>query len=175
MNALRALAGLAGAATVVLVPLLAIGQSNEDMLAAARACGRIADDAERLACLDAALGTAAEVEAATDVEAEVDADAEPEAGANARVDTEVDANVDPVADADAVEAERTVRIVEVRRTGLGETRFVAENGDVWVQRGGSAGRFPPVPFDAVLQPAMGDSYFLSSPVRASRIRVVPAR
>jgi type IV secretory pathway VirB10-like protein len=203
-------ATIIGAVGILFLSPSALGQSNEDALAAARACSRIADDAERLACLDEALGVEAvraepaapvadageaadlaEVPAAQpDVtQPEVIRPAEVAAAAPAAAESvEAELREDAVEAtpsrserrrerrrAAAEEVERTVRIVEIRRSGLGVATFVAEDGEAWVERSASAVRFPQTPFDAVLRPAMGDSYFLTSSAGSSRARVVPLR
>lgn len=187
-------AALIGGVGILFLSPLALGQSDEDALAAVRACSQIENDAERLACVDEALG----VEAVSAEPAVPAAEADQDAGlVEARVvspppgQPEV-AEAAPVAVQPAEaesppemnrrerrraaneEAERTLRIVEIRRSTIGVLTFIAEDGEAWVERSASAVRFPQVPFDAVLRPAMGDSYFLVSTVGSSRARVVPA-
>lgn len=192
---------------------VANSQSSADALNAARECSRIANDTERLACLDAALGTrdASDERAAPSAGSDADL-AEARAAQPSPVESEA-AEIAPAAaepigaeppvvvdtvEADAApngveapparemsrrerrraageEAERTIRIVEIRRSGVGVLTFIAEDGEAWVERSASSVRFPQVPFDAVLRPALGDSFFLISAVSSSRARVVPAR
>jgi hypothetical protein len=181
-----------------------LGQSDEDALAAVRACSLIEDDAERLTCLDEALDAqavsagpavpaadAGENAELAEVPAAQPSPAQPEVAEAAPAVAE---SVEAELRADAVEAtpsrserrrerrraadeevELTVRIVEIRRSGLGVATFITQDGEAWVERSASAVRFPQVPFDAVLRPAMGDSYFLVSAVGSSRARVVPVR
>ncbi len=190
-------AALIGGVGILFLSPLALGQSDEDALAAVRACSQIADDAERLACVDEALGVPA-VSAETTARAVPAAEADEDAGLAAAPVVSRPPGQPEVAEAAPVavqpveaepppemsrrerrraaneEAERTLRIVEIRRSTIGVLTFLAEDGEAWVERSASAVRFPQVPFDAVLRPAMGDSYFLVSTVGSSRARVVPA-
>jgi hypothetical protein len=173
---------LVGIAGLSLVCIGARAQSDQELLAAARACSGISDDTERLACLDAALGggdvgddvaVVAPIEPKPDVVVEtieVDAGSVAVEAASSRNVSDRDRRR-----ASEDEVERMVRIVEIRRSGLGVATFVAENGESWVERSRSTVRFPQVPFDAMLRPAMGDSYFLISASTNSRARVVPVR
>lgn len=143
--------------SLLLMTATSSGQSDTEALEALRECAVIENDAERLACLDSAIG----IESASEQEGEVDIN-------------EVDSDeVDP--DQEVHESERQIRVVDIERTALGSTTFTADDGQVWVQRSGSFGRYPDVPFDAVLSPAMGDSYFLISPLGGRPVRVTSAR
>lgn len=161
MTAMRqgpAVGGLVGSlAGLAMVTSLGIAQTDEQLLSATRACASIEDDAERLACLDAALGSD---ESASD------------AGASEAPASPADASPADASPAD--DSPRTVLIVEVRRNDFGWTRFVVDSGESFIQRSGARGRYPAVPFEAELRPAMGDSFFLVSPLGGPRVRVTPA-
>ena len=192
------LSAIAAAIAVALVPAAVSAQADADPLAAARACSRIDDDSERLACLDAALagdevgrdaraaeaagGEAAREESAR-AEARMRAEAEARAAAEARAEAAgaaparaaaSEASDAGVEEASSDESEIPVRIVEIRRSRLGTASFVTDDGEILVQRGGVDGRYPPVPFDTVLLPGLRNSYFLVSPLGGPRARVRPS-
>ncbi|MDX1562852.1 MAG: hypothetical protein R3305_07980, partial [Gammaproteobacteria bacterium] len=81
----------------------------------------------------------------------------------------------PIDEPAAEPSEQTIRIVDIQTNDFGTTRFTTSSGDVWIQQGGAAGRYPQVPFDATLIPAMRDTFFLVSPRGGPRVRVNAAR
>jgi len=154
----RVQAVCAGTLSLVFFVSVALAQSDADALATLRACGDIQGDRQRLACLDAALAPGS-------------GRGEPAVSA-VETDQEV---LSAEAESSAAVEERPVRIIEMRRNDFGVTTFIAEDGETWVQRSGTRGRFPQVPFDAILQPGLGDTYFLLSPLGGPRARVLPTR
>lgn len=64
-------------------------------------------------------------------------------------------------------------VVDIRRPRIGPPRFVAADGRVFLQTSTQPGRFPPVPFEAVLRPAVNGSLFLVSPRGGPNVRVSP--
>jgi len=67
---------------------------------------------------------------------------------------------------------RTVTIVEMRAPSPRDATFVTEGGQVFVQTSGSTrGRYPPVPFEAVLEDGAFGSLFLATGARGPRVRV----
>lgn len=165
--------------SVVSSPVFA--QDDADALAAARACSSIEDDAERLDCLEAALGVVSPVDEeslpVTSRQTGGGRNAPPavEQAADASFDDEPEDESDNESDEASEPEQQTIRIVEIQRSPLGATTFVTDSGERWVQGNAAAGRYPATPFDAVLVPAMRDSFFLVSPIGGPRVRVSLAR
>lgn len=174
-----------------LVASPAFSQPDSDALDAARACIEIENDADRLDCLDSALTATARADGQSAAEtAEPQAEIEPKPPQVSQSNPDSESEPEPeiarserveqpaVAAADVegrADQQVHIRVVEIRRNALGVTTFVADSGARWVQGSGASGRYPAVPFDAVLEPAMGDSWFLASPLGGRRVRVTEAR
>ncbi len=159
-------------------------QDEGEALEAARACSEIADDAARLACLDAALGLSTPAREEPPGRTREPAAAErpapvSEPTVRSRESRESRRRAERDADDDRASAagaqELRIRVVELRQNAFGVTTFITDDGISWVQRSGNDGRYPEVPFDATLEPAMGDSFFLVSPLGGRRVRVAAER
>lgn len=178
----------AGALCLAAIAPVAQGQAGDDSLSAALACRGIGDDAERLSCFDAALGrevgdrgtAPSEVVPAGELESVViesntaaaATEVEPERVTRPERSSQIDIDLRDADEEGAPAADRTITVVEIREGAFGATTFILEGGETWVQTGGPQARFPAVPFDAILQPGLGDSYFLRSPLGGPRARVM---
>jgi hypothetical protein len=177
-------------AAVLAAPLLRAQSDTDGSLAAFRACERIADDAARLDCLDDALAGSARppapapAPAATASPVQVPApaaqpSADPPAAPPAAAAATPTRAAPPPPPSERTQQQQAasdrdngiVRIVELRRSGVGQVSFVTDDGRVLVQTGGATGRFPDAPFDAQLESGMRNTYFLTSPLGGPRIRV----
>lgn len=135
-----------------MISLLALAQSDDARDEAVEACLAVESDRDRLSCLETVLGAD---------------EAEPEAPAAPRAESR-----GPVrAPESAASTPRTVTIVDVRRNPLGHTRFYTANGQVYLQTSANRGRYPEVPFEAELDEASRESFFLRSPLGGPRVRV----
>lgn len=138
---------------------------------ALRACAENSDEARRLACFDSLvpppplptptsgnrLGAAEARSSGPDHAPIASSSAQPPLpGAQRR---------------DAVPTAGTVTIVEIRRPRIGQPSFVAADGRVFRQNAPGRVRFPPVPFEAGLEPGANASFFLASPLGGSKLRV----
>jgi hypothetical protein len=172
------LPGAAGAAALAILALAA-QLSPQPAAAQSTTCTAIADDAERLACYDRALRSAAP---------EPPAPATPAPAAPPPQTPSAPAAEPPATNAAQAPAtrqspqpqdadKRTVPlvIVGVRTLPGRETVFTAQDGTVWVQTDSQrVVGLPATPFDAELKPGAMSSRFLVPKNGARAIRVRPA-
>lgn len=147
-----------------LAPAAMLAQPESDRQAAVAACARIENDDERLACFDALSSPEPEPAPAPEISvapSPPEASPAPERGAGRSTDRR-----------DRQPETRTVVVVEVQRSPLGQTVFVTDRGDVLEQTSPRRGRYPPAPFETVLETASRDTYFLTSPLGGPKVRVV---
>ena len=179
--------------TFSLLPIAAVLAQNEnaDVLADLEACAALERNNARLACYDGVLGRSAstsEPAATTAVDPALPQDTAPAgpapaavAGAALAVPSAAAAAPEATASATpapapppppaADKAERTIVVTELRLRSATSAVFVTANGQVWEQTDNGRGRFPEVPFEAVLEDGSLGSTFLVSPAGGPRIRV----
>jgi hypothetical protein len=156
---------------------LAMAQTADRREAALQACLAIESDRQRLACLEAELHAAGESEQAPSREAAPVSAPAPAPAQEAPPRLEPNRAAEPIERASppsedpAGQRRQTVTIVDVRRNVLGDTYFETADGRVLLQRSVNRGRYPDPPFQAELDGAALDTYFLSSPLGGPRVRV----
>ena len=178
---------LIGCACALLAGLEALAQAPDAREQALRACLEIERDRDRLECLEAELATEDDANARSSPDDGAPVQSTPgrsRAASNPPVSraprdapraeraerNEANARREDFSSS-REDGERTVTIAEVRRNRLGQTRFVTDDGVVYLQTSTQRGRYPDTPFVAELEPGARNTYFLSSPIGGPRGRV----